>query len=356
MPRLAPRLIAALTALLLLAPGGSALAGERSGQIGDPCAPESESGKGSGSYAVVIGIDEYDHLDDLSGAVRDARAMAAEFDSRGFEVKCFLNEQATLRNIKEHLKFTLPPAVGAADRVVVYFAGHGLTEEATTGEQRGYLMPVDGRDGPSVDGIHMDELNWWFKTYKAKQVLYVADACYSGLAAWSSGGAAMTDMVRRVLTAGKSGELVVDYYSPEGASQGEGHGLFTYHLLEGLRGAADTNNDKRISGLELVNYVTPAVEKTARKEFRRSQSPQSRKQGEGEIYFRNPTTSLVTSNEEAAPSSRDDLGVAYYAATVLRWGALHGVVELTATQVSHRKHSYRITSREGSVRTVERVN
>ncbi|MEL6180449.1 MAG: hypothetical protein AAFS10_15930, partial [Myxococcota bacterium] len=41
-------------------------------------------------------------------------------------------------------------------------------------------------------------------------------------------------------------------------------GLFTYHLLAGLRGAADIDRDRNITLDELARYVTPQVQRDAR--------------------------------------------------------------------------------------------
>ena len=38
------------------------------------------------------------------------------------------------------------------------------------------------------------------------------------------------------------------------------HGIFTYHLVEGLRGAADADGDGRVTIDELYDYVYPHVE------------------------------------------------------------------------------------------------
>jgi uncharacterized caspase-like protein len=41
----------------------------------------------------------------------------------------------------------------------------------------------------------------------------------------------------------------------------EQHGLFTYTLLEGLRGLADSNHDQKVTVAELHNFAVPLVNK-----------------------------------------------------------------------------------------------
>jgi uncharacterized caspase-like protein len=54
----------------------------------------------------------------------------------------------------------------------------------------------------------------------------------------------------------------------------EGHGLFTYFLLKGLKGDADTNRDGTINMGELYGYARPNVERIARKVYNNEQTPQ----------------------------------------------------------------------------------
>jgi len=57
--------------------------------------------------------------------------------------------------------------------------------------------------------------------------------------------------------------------SAEGARFGGGHGVFTYFLIEGLRGAADYSRDGRVSLGELIPYLSENV----RRETQSAQSP-----------------------------------------------------------------------------------
>jgi len=48
-------------------------------------------------------------------------------------------------------------------------------------------------------------------------------------------------------------------YSQEGERWGGGHGVFTYFLLHGLHGKADSNRDGRVTVGELTPYVSEQV-------------------------------------------------------------------------------------------------
>jgi uncharacterized caspase-like protein len=125
----------------------------------------------------------------------------------------------------------------------------------------------------------MQQLRDLAERTRAKHILYVMDACFSGLLLGMRGQAlsgsplqSTTMPVRQVLTAGGEGEKVVE---------SGGHGLFTKSLLRGLSGAADLNSDGYITASELSQYVTPEV----LGESRNSQNPVFGRLGHGQGEF-----------------------------------------------------------------------
>ena len=257
------------------------------------------------SWAVVVGIDAYEKLPRLGGAVRDARAMAQVLQQQGFEVRLLLDGEATRAAITRLIADELPDRTGPDDRVLVYFAGHGMTRGAEDAAV-GYLMPIDAEPQAAAStGISMTELQRWFSLYPARHILYVADACYSGLALGSRGAglpAGAHDYVRQV--AGKKARIsLVAGANGEQALEFRGHGLFTYHLLEALEGAADANGDGLITSDELAAFVKPAVAQTARREFQAGQTPQYARQGEGEFLLLSPRGTTVRHEAQPAPET-----------------------------------------------------
>ncbi|MBI5243523.1 MAG: caspase family protein [Elusimicrobia bacterium] len=135
------------------------------------------------SYAVVIGIQRYQEpLRPLPVAVRDARNVGAALKKQGFEVITLIDAEADKEKISGLLGDEMPKRTTKEDRVLVYFAGHGVTEgEGDTAE--GFLMPFGGSPEKKVaTGVSMSDVVKWFGRYKSKHVMFVADACYSGLA------------------------------------------------------------------------------------------------------------------------------------------------------------------------------
>ena len=239
------------------------------------------------SFAVVIGISAYERLPELPGAVPDAENVATELRARQFEVTLLRDREATRSRITEELGDRLLPRLQSGDRVFVYFAGHGVT--VGDGEDAmGYLMPVEGdNERRMATGIAMSELQRLFALYPAKHVMFVADACYSGLALSTRSTGLPTTLadylrqvtqkrVRLALTAGRSDQE---------AHEWRGQGLFTYFLLEALRGNGDLNGDGILTSSELHAYVEPNVAQTALANWRAHQNPQMGRSGEGEFIF-----------------------------------------------------------------------
>ncbi|MBX3324813.1 MAG: SUMF1/EgtB/PvdO family nonheme iron enzyme [Nitrospira sp.] len=228
------------------------------------------AGQTGKSWAVVIGINEYQDpaVPRLKYAVADARAVAQELERRSYQVTLLLNEQATARAINTELRSKLRQRVGKQDRVVVYYAGHGLDDKVEGSQTMGYLLPVDGEkeDVPGT-GISMGVVREMADALPAKHVLFLIDACYGGVAgqqlrSLSKSSEAYVRQItrergRQLMTAGGADQEALE------ASDG-GHGLFTTYLLKGLaEGLADTNQDGVIPASELYGYVESRVFKDA---------------------------------------------------------------------------------------------
>jgi uncharacterized caspase-like protein/peptidoglycan/xylan/chitin deacetylase (PgdA/CDA1 family) len=220
------------------------------------------------SWAVVIGIDEYTQWPRLQHAVKDAAAVAKELTERlGFSkerVITLSNAQATRSGILAAFNDGLARSgVKKNDRIFVFFAGHGATRKLSSGRDLGYIVPVDSDPSQvASDAIPMTEIQNIAESLTAKHVLFVMDACYSGLGL--TRGAAVGNFLRdnarrtgrQMLTAGGADQLVAD-------GGPNGHSVFTWTLLQGLGGKADLNGDGIITATELAAYVAPAVASVA---------------------------------------------------------------------------------------------
>nr|MBI3612296.1 caspase family protein [Nitrospirota bacterium] len=218
------------------------------------------------SYAVVIGIDDYQNpkVPDLKYAVADAKAVAATLEKRGYQVTALYDRQATQRAIVSELRSKLKKKVGKQDRVVIFYAGHGEEDKVEGGKQMGYLLPVDGEleDVPAT-GISMGVIKELADELPAKQVLFLVDVCYGGIAGQQTRGLPkMTEDYLRLITREKGRQLITAGGADQEALEAPewGHSVFTYYLLEGLdKGLADLNNDGIIPTSELYTYLNERV-------------------------------------------------------------------------------------------------
>ena len=237
-------------------------------------------------WAVVIGVGAYDDpgVPRLGFTVPDAEAVYRTLiEQGGFKKENVLlltdrtDRKPTLRTIKWALGTFLARAAMKNDTVVIFFAGHGAPEADVLGRERDgvakYLVPMDGDpDDLYASGLPMDEFATIFGRIEAERVIIFLDTCYSGAAGGRTFASRRTRSVnlddgflqrlvhsrgRVIVTAARTNEVSVE------VSQ-LGHGLFTYYLIRGLRGAADSNADKVVTLQELYEYVAREVTRHSR--------------------------------------------------------------------------------------------
>jgi len=126
-------------------------------------------------HALVIGINNYQHLPCLKTAKNDAIEVAQILKSDyGFRVKTLHDASRTeilmalgkyRRNLTEK------------DNLLVYYAGHGWLDEAA---DEGYWLPVDATRDSEVNWVSNSSITSAIRAIRSKHVMVVADSCYSG--------------------------------------------------------------------------------------------------------------------------------------------------------------------------------
>lgn len=236
------------------------------------------------SIAVVIGINKYKFWAGLEFAVNDAKAMKNKLNEMGFDKIIELyDDDATRANITRTLGDILPNLLGSDDRLLIFFAGHGATEELPDGSKDGYIVPIDGdRDNYMGTSISMPSINNMINKYRAKHKLLLFDSCYSGLGLKRAGGLKKVSGFIKKISQEPAALIITSGGQNEQAAEEKGHGVFTRQLLLALDGKADLDNDGFILGSEIGLFVRRAVsEKTENK-----QNPQfGWLSGEGDFIF-----------------------------------------------------------------------
>jgi hypothetical protein len=228
------------------------------------------------SVAVIVGISNYrdSGIPKLPYAGRDAETFAKYLENVGGirkeNIKILSDDHATRSDIEDAIENWLPLHVTETSHVYFYYAGHGALD-AANGDQ--YLVPYEGSpDSPSTRMYAMKRLYEKLGQLKAQNVTAFLDSCFSG------GGRSIAMRGRPIVIEGTV-SYSVSVLAAAGANQVSNdydrtrHGLFTYFLLKGMRGEADTSKDGWVDLGELSVYVRDRVRSTAATELSREQSP-----------------------------------------------------------------------------------
>jgi len=208
-------------------------------------------------YALVIGINQYQHLRQLENAVRDAKEVAGRLESDfGFQVDRLFDEDATAEKINTALG-QCKERYQSEDDLLIFYAGHGTNKGGLAGEAEGYLIPVEARAEDDKTWLAEADIIQQAKGWPAQRVFLVLDACYAGTALRvhdSLEPGARDDQVLKILVAGTENQPV-----PDGGA--DLHSPFTKVLLDGLDGLADVGQTPEgiITAEELITYVRAEV-------------------------------------------------------------------------------------------------
>jgi uncharacterized caspase-like protein len=243
-------------------------------------------------WAIVIGVSEYadTRIPALRYAAKDAKAFYdwLIFPDGGryapSHVRFVVDKDATAKNIRDAL-FVWSRQALEEDMLTIYLACHGSPESPDTKENL-FLLPYDADYGKIAStGFPMWDLQTALKRFvKAKRVVVIADVCHAqgvgepfAIARRDVGGIAPSLVSKGMNNLSEATESVAvltsttgEQLAQESEKWGGGHGVFTFCLLNGLRGEADYNKDKEVSLGELIPFVSEQV----RRATSNAQTPQ----------------------------------------------------------------------------------
>jgi len=183
--------------------------------------------------ALLVGINEYDHISKLTACVADATSMHELLRRNADGSPNYHCRLLTYDQKQTSPKITQPVLRAACvdlfkhtDEVLLYFSGHGALSE--TG---GYLATCDARRDNW--GISMDEIVRLANRSQARDILVILDCCHAGEIGDSPfSGDNPIAVLRENMT------VIAASRGSEVAMEGDGHGLFTAALLDALDGGA----------------------------------------------------------------------------------------------------------------------
>jgi tetratricopeptide (TPR) repeat protein len=260
------------------------------------------------SHALIVGVSDYTNgWGDLTGVVSDVAAVGSVLKNQGFNVRPVLNPTHELFD-RELRDFISEYGQKERNRVLIYYAGHGYTEELRDGRDMSYLVPADApppEDDPRLfnrRAISMDEIEALAKKIKAKHALFVFDSCFSG-SIFEVRGSSRTPVgiesstaapVRQFITAGTKNQTV------------PAQSIFRVYFVRAFeKREGDMNRDGYITGEELGNYLAGQVAK----ESYDAQTPRHGKinnvyLNQGDFVFKLP--SLSGQPDSAIPVSSEE--------------------------------------------------
>jgi len=217
-------------------------------------------------WAVLIGIDDYEHIGKLQCCVADVELTAAVlrehggYDDDRIVVMTDKAKDARLRptgiNIIQRLAEVLKKA-RSGDSVVVLYAGHGALIDNS-----GYLCPIDMNGAAATQtAVKIDDLRQFMQSCRAAQKVLILDCCHSG----ASNGFAETAKTPKdfgsefefaqgqiTFSACRANQVSVE-------NRETGHGVFTTSLARGLQGCADFDKNQIVDSDELYRHLLSEV-------------------------------------------------------------------------------------------------
>lgn len=214
------------------------------------------------TYAVVIGISQYENLNDskqLKWADNDALMVVDYLKTQNnVELYLYTNEDATNPLvIGKKIHEIITKKASSEDNVIIYFSGHG---DISVDDNNGYLLlhnvdkptqtPYSWSDAIPIDKIKNTIIN---SDINKKNVHLVFDACKSGYAQVPTTGTNFIEHQKIVM-------MLSSQATQESSEDDElKHGVFTYYLIQGMKGLADLNEGNEITIDELKKYVNKNV-------------------------------------------------------------------------------------------------
>lgn len=233
-------------------------------------------------YILAVAINNYRDVDlrlkysinDSEELVKTVNATAAPLYDKIHVYKIY-NEEA----IKEKIEKTFEE-IGKKTRrddvFLLFVAGHGITNEK---DGAYYFLPVNFRytdeEAITMQGVSMNDFKKYLTNIQAMKSLLLLDTCNSGsfAEAIASRGMIEKTAITKLTKAVGRATIVASSKSQVALEGYEGHGVFTYTVIDALKGkAADKEGKITINGL--ATYVEDLLPKLTYRKWGYEQIPQ----------------------------------------------------------------------------------
>lgn len=242
---------------------------------------ESNNASGGKKKALIISISSYKHLRLLDFCQKNGEAMHSLLQVLGYEISDnhkLIGEVKweTIRNAI--MKFFKDKSAKSKDTLLLYFSGHVVPD--AYGDTYLATSEIDP-DSPWDKGF-FEELTTIMNRSLSSRIVLILDCCCSGAATINKGDENEAAKLA-IASMDKKSNILKEYKLEEGegkcllaaflATQAafglrkKDYSVFTYHLLEGLRGANgdSVDNEGRVTPESLGAYVYEKVTQSSPK-------------------------------------------------------------------------------------------
>ena len=231
------------------------------------------------TVAIVIGIEKYEKVVSSPYSNLDAKYFSqyAKKIAKSQNIITLVDEKATrnesIAALVKHLKSKVKKD---ETDVYIFFSGHGLAAN----EKDLYLMAKDSdSDLLEFTALNRKEIIKIVADFKPKSVTMFLDTCYSGVSRKGEQLVASARPIRVKVADDLDIPNNFNIFSASQASQVSSsidkakQGIFSYYLMKGLEGNADSNKDRNITNQEMINYLQNKVSQKALEVYSREQLP-----------------------------------------------------------------------------------
>lgn len=238
--------------------------------------------------AIVIGNTNYQNknIPDVDFALNDAlifrkyliNIFGYQEDDIIYEEDATKAKFETIFGVKDNYKGKLYNWIKPNQSdVFIYYVGHGAPDIKNN---KAYFVPVDSDPSSiSLNGYSIETFYQNLSKLQYKSLTVVIDACFSGTSqkgllvknispAGIEVDSPIMELPNSSIFLSSSGKEYSSWYVDNG------HSLFTFYFLKGLKGEADSNNDKKLTLGEFKNYLNEEVPYKARRLNNIEQTPQ----------------------------------------------------------------------------------
>jgi WD40 repeat protein len=213
------------------------------------------------TYGVIVGIDVYANLDDIQGAVADARDIHSALLEAGVPAAnlALITDSAATRPAILDALAQMRSRARPGDTVLFTYAGHGLQlDEATAGTEtdgKDEAIALTGYLGATEDVIRDNDVRQLFSGMTDVQVIMLADTEWAGDLT-DAGEPGNTPLANNMvyMSAVEDGTSMSVY-----TVDGEPRGALSWAFADAVRGSADLDRNLLIDTRELESFVRDQV-------------------------------------------------------------------------------------------------